>query len=142
MSETQEVHFCGKVAQKAVIVRDGKVLVVRDPRVDGIIWELPGGRLNEGEDPKEGLAREIKEELGVDCVVGEIVYLKQFLQGNEGKNALMIAYQATIPETASFIVSAEEICDVRWITAEEVVQLTFYPEYKETLDIYFDKQPQ
>lgn len=97
-NETQnEIHFIGKVAQKAVIERDGRVLVIRDPRVEGIIWGLPGGRLNEGEDPKAGLAREIKEELGVDCVVNQVVYMTQFLQGNEGKNGLMIAYKATIP---------------------------------------------
>lgn len=139
-NETQnEIHFIGKVAQKAVIERDGRVLVIRDPRVEGIIWELPGGRLNEGEDPKAGLAREIKEELGVDCVVNQVVYMTQFLQGNEGKNGLMIAYKATIPVDANFILSIEEICDFRWIDSVEADTLIFYPEYKETLNIYFEK---
>ena len=49
MANTKEVHFCGKVAQKAVIEVDGKILVLRDPREKQEIWEIPGGRLNEGE---------------------------------------------------------------------------------------------
>ena len=77
MHAQQEIHFEGKVAQKAVIVRDGKVLVVRDPRENQEIWELPGGRLNLGEEPKRGLAREIAEELGVPCEIGEVIHIAQ-----------------------------------------------------------------
>lgn len=29
-------------------------------------WDLAGGGLDEGEDPREGIAREIKEEAGLD----------------------------------------------------------------------------
>jgi len=134
-----EVHFDGKIAQKAVIVRGGKVLVIRDPREEMVIWEIPGGRLNEGEEPRVGLAREIKEELGVDCHVGDIVHLTQFFQNSEGRNALMIAYEATIPENAVLSFADGEICEARWIDGVELKQLTFFPEYKDTLDIYFEK---
>jgi len=140
MSETQEVHFAGKVAQKAVIVRDGKVLVIRDPREEKVIWEIPGGRLNEGEDPKAGLAREIKEELGVDCVLGDIIYLTQYFHQSEGKNALMIAYKATIPENAVLSFADGEICEARWITKDDMADLEFFNEYQDTLDSYFEKQ--
>jgi len=140
MSETQEVHFDGKVAQKAVIVCDGKVLVIRDPRAEKVIWEIPGGRLNEGEDPKAGLAREIKEELGVDCVVGEVIYLTQFFHLSEGRNALMIAYEVTIPEKAILTYATGEICEARWITKDDMADLEFFNEYKDTLDSYFEKR--
>jgi ADP-ribose pyrophosphatase YjhB (NUDIX family) len=36
-------------------------------------WNVIGGFLNYGEDPYEGLRREVKEELGVDCEVGGFV---------------------------------------------------------------------
>lgn len=72
--------------------------MVRDPREKREIWEIPGGRLNVGENPKQGLVREINEELGVIGVVGNVIHLTQFLQGSEQKNALMIAYEVTIPK--------------------------------------------
>ena len=62
MSESIEVHFEGKIAQKAIICNENKVLLVRDPRMDSVIWELPGGRMNIDEEPRDAVAREIQEE--------------------------------------------------------------------------------
>ncbi len=139
MSLNPEVHFEGKVAQKAVITRGNTVLVIRDPREEKVIWEIPGGRLNVGEEPKAGLAREIEEELGVQCEIGEVIHIAQFLQGTEQKNALMIAYLATIPTDAEINPAEHEICEVKWIDEAEFCQLTFFPEYTDTLKIYFQK---
>lgn len=140
MNNASEVHFNGKVAQKAIIVHNEKVLLMRDSRETEEIWEIPGGRLNEGEEPKAGLARELKEELGVDFIVHEVVYLEQFFQGNEGKNALMIAYVATMvnPE-AQFILPPEEVAEVRWVGKDEWQTMHFFPEYKRALEVYFKK---
>jgi 8-oxo-dGTP diphosphatase len=56
----------------AVLERDGKVLVARRGpalRFAGL-WEFPGGKLEEGEDPARGLERELHEELGIRARVG------------------------------------------------------------------------
>jgi 8-oxo-dGTP pyrophosphatase MutT (NUDIX family) len=62
-----ETHFLGQVAQKVLIERDGKFLFLRYPshdvRVAGC-YDIPGGRLNEGEAPLDGLRREVFEEVG------------------------------------------------------------------------------
>jgi mutator protein MutT len=56
------------VSLKAVISRRGRLPLLRNERDE---WELPGGKLEPGEEPAECLAREIREELAWDATVGE-----------------------------------------------------------------------
>ncbi len=71
----QSEHFIGKVTQKALIYKDGKILLNRDLRVGDEYFDLPGGRIHFGEDPAVGLMREIQEELNVHVTVGKPVYI-------------------------------------------------------------------
>ena len=81
---------------KSVVMRDGKVLVLTKP--DGKP-DLPGGRVEEGENFQEGLHREIQEETGItvrilrliskwtyekgpELTVAGITYLCQYLGGD------------------------------------------------------------
>ncbi len=56
----------------AVILRDGKVLITQRMPEDSLggLWEFPGGKLHVGETFEQCLAREIKEELGIEIAVG------------------------------------------------------------------------
>ncbi|MBU4175420.1 MAG: (deoxy)nucleoside triphosphate pyrophosphohydrolase [Actinobacteria bacterium] len=57
----------------AIIERDGAVLIARRPpggRHPGS-WEFPGGKVEPGESPRECLAREMEEEMGIAVVVAE-----------------------------------------------------------------------
>lgn len=143
MNTANEVHFEGKIAQKAIIVKDGKVLLLRDPREDRIIWEIPGGRMNIDEEPRAAVAREIMEELGVAISVGEVVYMEQFIQGNESKRAFVIVYEAPlVDETAEFVIFDAEVCEIDWVSKDELAHFELFPEYSRALDCYFAKQGQ
>jgi ADP-ribose pyrophosphatase YjhB (NUDIX family) len=53
------------VGDGAVIDPDGRLLMVR--RADNGKWAMPGGALEVGETPAEGVVREVLEETGVHC---------------------------------------------------------------------------
>ncbi len=66
-------HQVQRVAAYAVIVRDGQILLSRlAPRVArSELWTLPGGGLDHGEDPRDAVVREVREETGLDVTIGE-----------------------------------------------------------------------
>ena len=55
------------------------------------MWELPGGRLEVGEDPYEGLKREIKEEIGIDIDIVHSLNVKHFTR-QDGQIITMIIF--------------------------------------------------
>jgi hypothetical protein len=61
------VYASSKPTACALCVDDGRVLLARraHPPFKGF-WDIPGGFLDEGEDPLDGLRRELKEETGLD----------------------------------------------------------------------------
>lgn len=60
----------------ALILHKNQLLVCQRRRTDSfpLKWEFPGGKLHQGESPQEALARELREELGVEAAIGTEVY--------------------------------------------------------------------
>ena len=52
----------------ALIAREGRILITQRREGDdqGLLWEFPGGKVKEGEDPRHALERELQEELGIE----------------------------------------------------------------------------
>ncbi len=63
MVNSQRIH----VAAAAIVNPAGQVLLARRPEHlhQGGLWEFPGGKLEPGEDVRDGLVRELQEELGI-----------------------------------------------------------------------------
>ncbi len=140
-NQKQGLHFLGKVAQKIIVARNGKVLLTRDPR-DGVdVWELPGGRLNQGEEPRQGLRRELMEELGVEFEVNDIVHVGQFFRELENQATLVLVYsgEQSNPKEV-FQVDEREVAELRWFTIEEALSTKLYDVYKEALQEFNDKK--
>ena len=59
----------------ALIVKDGAILVCQRTRHQPmpLKWEFPGGKIEDGEQPRDALRRELGEELGIDAKVGDEV---------------------------------------------------------------------
>lgn len=139
--EITEEHFVGKVAQKAVLVRsDGKVLITRDARDEGL-WEIPGGRMNTGEQPKEALKREMLEELGIAVTIESVLSISVMFHGLEKTSMLLVVYKVSmLDEAAQFKVDPVEVAEMKWISAEELANYKMYPDLQKVLETYFANQ--
>lgn len=59
---------------RAVIIKEGKILLIKRTRPNLIYWVIPGGGVEEKESNEEALVRECLEELGVEVKVKELLF--------------------------------------------------------------------
>ena len=110
----------------AIVIERGRVLLTQRKRgthLEGA-WEFPGGKVEPGEDPRDALARELREEIGVEAAVGDIVEVT--FHRYEQKSVLLLFYRterlAGSPEP-----QAIDVADVRWAAREELRDEEFPP---------------
>jgi 8-oxo-dGTP pyrophosphatase MutT (NUDIX family) len=82
------------VSVKGVLLFGEQCVLLQNERAE---WELPGGKLDPGEQPMTCLAREIEEELGIGVEIGAI--LDSWLYDIQGKvEVLIVTYGCRIPD--------------------------------------------
>jgi mutator protein MutT len=137
MAKDNEVHFVGQIAQKALIENaEGKILLVQYPEGDRAAgkWDLPGGRLNMGETTKEGLKREVKEEIGVDIEIVGILGTGLSLVSHELKLFVVVHQCKLVDPTAALTPEPGEIGRLEWRDKKDILSLPMINEvYKGVL---------
>ena len=74
------------VAEPIETVKDNLILVGQRPENHTLagLWEFPGGKIEANESPEGALERELKEELGIEAEIGDIVFAGTHSYGDTG----------------------------------------------------------
>jgi 8-oxo-dGTP diphosphatase len=107
----------------ALILKDGKVLVCQRTRHQPmpLKWEFPGGKIEEGEQPRDALWRELDEELGIDARIGEEVARIQ----HDYKGGGSVELRFYVVHAFNGEIENRIFRDVRWATRSELPSYDF-----------------
>ncbi|MDR6720004.1 NUDIX domain-containing protein [Paenibacillus sp. 2003] len=124
---------------KAVIVQDGRLLVIRLEDQYGTAYVFPGGGQEKGEELKDAVARECLEEIGQAVNVGELLHIREYI----GKNHEFADWDADIHQVEFYFACSlidpeatvyegsnpdDHQVAVEWIALEELSQIRLYPK--------------
>lgn len=89
-------------------------------------WSLTAGHVDAGEGVEDAIAREIKEEVGIECKKGEVEFIYKFKHSSYrgDNNAFRYGYiYKTNKKIEEFILQKEEVAEVKYITMSELEEI-------------------
>ncbi|PIN76395.1 DNA mismatch repair protein MutT [Candidatus Woesearchaeota archaeon CG10_big_fil_rev_8_21_14_0_10_36_11] len=104
-----------RVAAKSFIVNDGKLLIVKRRSNDVMkpsMWEIPGGRLELGENPFDGVKRETHEETGLDINVLHPMSVRHFTRSDNQTITMLVFLCKALNDTVTL---SEEHTAYEWV---------------------------
>jgi 8-oxo-dGTP diphosphatase len=113
-----------------LIEADGKILVCQRRRGGAfeLMWEFPGGKLQAGETAEAGLARELREELGVEPVVRAEVFRTRHRYAEMTEEIELIFFSVVVKVTAVRNIVFESM---EWRAPDALGELDFLPADRE-----------
>jgi 8-oxo-dGTP diphosphatase len=106
-----------------LILQEGKLLVCQRTRHQTmpLKWEFPGGKIEEGEQPRDALRRELEEELGILATVGDEVARIQ----HEYPNGGMVELRFYIVRDYRGELENRIFRDMQWVAPQELPAFDF-----------------
>jgi 8-oxo-dGTP pyrophosphatase MutT (NUDIX family) len=119
-----------------IAVSDGKILLTAQYRylVKGIAWEIPGGRVDEGETAADAAQRECLEETGFFCT--NLRPLVSFHPGLDNvQNLNTVFYSESVEERRPFTADPAEALAIVWLPIEDCVTLVLEHKIMDCLTV-------
>jgi 8-oxo-dGTP diphosphatase len=113
----------------AAVVIEGRHVLLTQRKAGAHLagmWEFPGGKVEEGEDPRSALARELEEELALTVVVGDVVDVA-FHRYEEANKAVLLLFFAASRIPGSPPPRAVDVAAFEWAGADALEPERFPP---------------
>jgi 8-oxo-dGTP diphosphatase len=114
-------------AAGGVVERDGEICLVHRPRYDD--WTLPKGKLDRGEPFEDAALREVWEETGLRCRLGEELEPARY-RDQKGRPKVVRYWRMEVVADDGFAPN-DEVDELRWVAVADAARLLTYPRDRE-----------
>jgi ADP-ribose pyrophosphatase YjhB (NUDIX family) len=117
------VSYASSKATAGALVEDGQgrvLLARRAAEPDVGRWDIPGGFLEEGEHPLDGLKRELREETGLEVEPVDFVGIWMDRYGGDSTAEATLNLYWTARAVSGDPKPADDVDDLRWFAADEL----------------------
>ncbi len=116
----------------AVIEHRGRYLITQrnESAVLPLLWEFPGGRVEDGEDDHAALRRELRERIGVELEIKEL--MGEHIHEYDGYEVHLHMFACSLPHGSEPRPLA--VRDVKWVKSAELSDFEFPPADQTTMD--------
>jgi 8-oxo-dGTP diphosphatase len=117
----------------ALILRQGRILLLEHRKRGQRYWVLPGGRLDGNETLVAGLRRELKEELGLDPRIGPLLFVSEMLAPD--RHVVSLIFQAEIADGTEPRLDSRDpvLAGWQWVATDQLPRLDFRPPIAEAV---------
>jgi 8-oxo-dGTP diphosphatase len=119
---TTEVRAAGGVVTRPSAGNHIEVVLVHRPKYDD--WTFPKGKVDPGESDEDAAVREVREETGFDCTLGDELTTVHYVDG-KGRPKQVRYWMMTVAGGNADIPNAE-VDDLVWLTPEDASTLLTY----------------
>lgn len=116
------------ICANVVIMFDNKILLVKRAKdeLEGNLWSLPGGLIEENESIREGLNREIIEELNIN-LSKDLIFI-DYLELFNNNKIVAFYFLQKVDYLPQFKLKLDEITEYKWVKPESIDILAFEQE--------------
>lgn len=127
MSSAPTVRAAGGIVRRQTV--DGwELLLVHRPRYDD--WSLPKGKADDGETDEETALREVEEETGLRCLLGQAAGVTRY-RDQKGRSKVVRYWLMEPPSEAAAFTPNDEVDAVQWCSTPDAIDLLSYEHDRE-----------
>lgn len=112
----------GLIIHTLVVNDKGEVLILQRSKLEDVLpeyWDIPGGTLEDGEDPAVGAIREVKEETGLNIFEPQLFFQRSNVDLKKNKQFVTLVFLAK-NTGAEVILNPCEHSEYEWINVKDV----------------------
>jgi 8-oxo-dGTP diphosphatase len=124
-----------RISAKAIIIQDGRLLVIRNRDSSGDWYTLPGGGQEHGETLPAALNRECQEEIGCEVTVGRIRFVRDYIGRNhefateDNSHQVEVMFECQLKSTPSLGAMPDSAqTGIEWLELSDLSNHRLYPK--------------